>query len=367
MILGVEAINIRNGGGLNHLIKFLENSCKQNFYKKIIVFTNSNTTLKIRHIKGIKIVKKKIYDLPFPIYLIYHLLFFKKDLLLNKCDLVFVPGSIFFIKFPNVLMPQNMLAFEKNERNRFSGFKRLKFILIGFAQKISLQKTNGVIYLSNYAFQKINIYSKSIKNIIIPHGVVPQNDNVKKIKTFNKKNPLELLYVSPLYPYKHHENIILSVMELLEEGFNINYTIVGGGSKKSIKRLKKLISNQKIKYYGEVSPQVIPLYYKSCDVFIFGSTCENLPITVLEAMSFGLPIICSNHGVMPEIIYNKSIFLFDPLNKESIKNVIKKAYLNTDILNLEAKENRILSSKFNWEENILKTNNFLKETYFEAR
>ena len=32
-------------------------------------------------------------------------------------------------------------------------------------------------------------------------------------------------------------------------------------------------------------------HYKKCSVFLFASTCENLPFILLEAMSFGLPIL----------------------------------------------------------------------------
>jgi len=40
MILGVEAVNIRNGGGLKHLKQFLEFNSKVNYFKRIIVYTN---------------------------------------------------------------------------------------------------------------------------------------------------------------------------------------------------------------------------------------------------------------------------------------------------------------------------------------
>ena len=78
MIIGIEAVNIRNGGGLNHLQSFLNKNSKINFYKKIIIFTNSSTKAKLSHIENIEIVEKKAFNLPYFIYVLYQ--YFRKDL-----------------------------------------------------------------------------------------------------------------------------------------------------------------------------------------------------------------------------------------------------------------------------------------------
>jgi glycosyltransferase involved in cell wall biosynthesis len=50
---------------------------------------------------------------------------------------------------------------------------------------------------------------------------------------------------------------------------------------------------------------------RAADLFIFASSCENLPITLLEAMAAGLPVLSSNRGPMPEILGSDALF-FDP-------------------------------------------------------
>ena len=363
MILGIEAVNIRNGGGLNHLQSFLNENSKTNYYKKIIIFTNSSTKAKLSHIYNIEIVEKKAFNLPYFFYVFYQLFFLKKDLQRHNCDLVFVPGSIFLIDFPSILMPQNMLPFENEEIKRFPLNGRFKFFLIGLAQKYSLIKAKGVIYLSEYAFEKIKKHALFSKYTIIPHGITKSKVSPKENIEFNIKNPMKLLYVSPLYPYKHHEILVKAIHELVNEGLNINYKIVGGGSESNIKSLKSLITNSNIEFVGEVLPNDISKYLSESNVFIFASTCENLPITLLEAMSHGLPIICSNYGVMPEVLDNSSDFFFDPTNVISIKQAISKAYFQTDSLNLEAIKNKKLSEKYTWKHNVISTNNFFKQVY----
>lgn len=365
MILGIEAINIRSGGGLKHLISFLEECSKTNSFKKVIVFTNSQTKSEIAHINNIQVIAKKAFDLPYFLYVMYQFLIFKNDIKSFKCDLVFVPGTIFFIDFPNVLMPQNMLPFEKTELCRFGFLGRLKLSLIGVAQKLSLKKANGVIFLSEYASRIISTHSPSSKKIIIPHGIEGPKSNYKLNSEFTSKNPMKLLYVSPLYPYKHHEILVNAIDELIKEGLNIQFKIVGGGSDSAVNSLKSQIISSKIEYVGAVSPREISEYLSEANVFIFASTCENLPITMLEAMSHGLPILSSDYGVMPEILDNSSNFFFNPLSIDSIKGVITKAYFQPDSLNLEAKRNLELSKKYSWESNVTKTSEFLKMVYEE--
>jgi hypothetical protein len=43
LILGIEAVNIRSGGGLKHLKKFLKINSEKNYFKQIVVYTNSKT------------------------------------------------------------------------------------------------------------------------------------------------------------------------------------------------------------------------------------------------------------------------------------------------------------------------------------
>jgi glycosyltransferase involved in cell wall biosynthesis len=363
LILGIEAVNIRSGGGLKHLKKFLKINSEKNYFKQIVVYTNSKTKMELKNISGVKVISKKAFDLPYSLYIIYQMFFLKNSLIKDMCDIVFVPGSIFFTNFKSVLMPQNMLPYEKEELKRFLFFDRLKFYLIGFAQKYSLKNANGVIYLSKYAKNKIQIFSPFSKQTIIPHGINENSISVKLNNRFTKSNPMQLLYVSPLYPYKHHNLLVTALEELIDEGLFIDFQIIGGGSKSRIKSLEDSIKSPSIKYIGEVNSEDVSLYYRNSDVFIFASTCENLPITLLEAMSHGLPIICSNYGVMQEVLNYSSEFFFNPTEINSIKETISKAYNNIDMLNKEAKKNKLLSSKYNWNKCIDSTNKFLKHCY----
>ena len=56
---------------------------------------------------------------------------------------------------------------------------------------------------------------------------------------------------------------------------------------------------------------------KRAHLFVFASSCENMPNTLVEAMASGLPIACSDRGPMPEILRDGGTY-FDPENEVTI-------------------------------------------------
>jgi glycosyltransferase involved in cell wall biosynthesis len=62
--------------------------------------------------------------------------------------------------------------------------------------------------------------------------------------------------------------------------------------------------------------------YERADGFVFASSCENLPNTLLEAMAAGLPIACSDRGPMREVLCDGGLY-FDPDKEEEILGALR--------------------------------------------
>ena len=70
-------------------------------------------------------------------------------------------------------------------------------------------------------------------------------------------------------------------------------------------------------------------------------------ISLLEAMSTGIPIACSNKSSLPEIIKNNAMY-FDPENIDEITKAIIKI-INNDVLRKKiSRGSKIRSKYFNW-------------------
>ena len=114
----------------------------------------------------------------------------------------------------------------------------------------------------------------------------------------------------------------------------------------------------KIKILGKLEYEEIKKYFSYSSLFLFASTCENLPFIVLEAISYGMPVISSNKSPMKDMIYGDDIF-FDSYDYNSIKSTITKN-LDSEKLSKMSLENFNLSKKYLWSKNAEQTVNFLE-------
>lgn len=81
---------------------------------------------------------------------------------------------------------------------------------------------------------------------------------------------------------------------------------------------------------GEIPHEHVGHLLGGCDVYVFPSTCENCPTSLLEALAMGVPIACSRVGVMPEIAGEAALY-FDPDDVEDIARRLGELMTNPDL------------------------------------
>jgi glycosyltransferase involved in cell wall biosynthesis len=375
MIIGIDACNIRRGGGLTHLIQLLNesNPHKHGFFK-IVVWSNKNTLSLLPDFDWIEKKNHFYLEKNFIFSFYFQLWLFSNELINNSCDVVLVPGGTFLSKFrPFVTISQNMLPFELNEAFRYkSVLKKIKFILLRITQSYTFRNANGLIFLTQYAksiiSSKVNITKY---NEIIPHGInykftlTPRKQ--KPFSDFNFQNPFKLLYVSILSPYKHQSNLVKVVCELYNTGIPIQLILIGPSEEESLVEFKKTekkydCSKFCINYMGGIPYESLFNEYKSADGFVFASSCENLPIILIEAMSSGLPILCSKFGPMKEVLGENGEMYFNPLDLNNTKSQLEEFLLNQNLREKISNESFSRSLIFTWSEMANKTFSFLIKT-----
>ncbi len=107
-----------------------------------------------------------------------------------------------------------------------------------------------------------------------------------------------ILYVGRLVPKKGLEYLIEAMAEL-----EAPLTVVGEGSERD--KLEKLAAElgANVTFVGEVAPDEVDKYYRSAGIFVLPSVeGEGMPNVVLEAMSWGLPVVATNSGGLPTMI-----------------------------------------------------------------
>ena len=359
MVFGIDASNIREGGGLTHLKSILQFANPEQFGVSKIVIWSSQKTL--NQLPNLSFIEKKTHTLLNKSTIhafLFQYLKLKKHAKKEKCQVIFAPGGTFISSFrPFVTMSQNMLPFEWEEAKCYGWKMRLRLKILHYTQSRSFKNADGLIFLTNYANDYI---SKVIKlkndNVIIPHGVTPSFKKEPKLQKkagyYTNENPFELLYVSYITVYKHQWNVAEAVCQLNQEGLPIKVKFIGSvlDSFDKFQKVVEEYENSKmcIEYIPGLKHEELVFHYHISDAFIFASTCENMPIILIEAMSAGLPILSSSYGPMPEVLGSSGIY-FDPRDVKSIKDATKLLFENEQVREVIANDSFKKAIKYTWE------------------
>lgn len=154
----------------------------------------------------------------------------------------------------------------------------------------------------NYLKSRYNIHNVSTFYLGIP--------NHQTKNPINKDKTLKIVSCSFVTPVKRVPIIYESLLKFLET-YNINgiWYHIGDGPK--MEELRNLISNKPSKIIdvnlaGFVkNDEIYKIYQKqSFDYFITLSSSEGLPVSLMEAISYGIPCIATSVGGIPEIIFD---------------------------------------------------------------
>lgn len=372
MILGIDASSPGSGGGKRHLIELLKCFQFEKFgFSHVRIWGVEETLSQIPDSPNIEKLSHAYLNRGIFHRFVWQI-FLRDKTFKDQFDILFSPFGTYTGKIrPYVSMSQNMLIFQSSERKRFGlSLLRLKLKLLYYKQKKVFHNSQGIIFLSQFAKNQIGklINLKGIETEIIHHGVSNSFRSEPKeqyaITNYNFENPFKFLYVSTIWAYKHPWNVVEAITELRKKGFPIVIDIVGNIEEVSAaEKLGEAINkndkyNEFVFWHKEVSLVQVAEYYKKSDAFVFASTCENMPIILIEAMSSGLPIACSNYQPMPEFLKETGIY-FDPLSINSIVNALEKLLTNLDFRKCLARESYNLSEEFKWEKCAEETFSFL--------
>lgn len=344
--LGVDASNIRQGGGLTHLSQLLAAADPAaSGIGRVTVWASRAivATLPIR--PWLKVRSPSWIEARILLRGLGQQLWLNGELKRAGCDVLFSPGGTLPIlcSMPTVTMSQNMLPFEPNEARRFGRWSamRFKMWLLRKSQGRSFRHASGVIFLSKFAKESVAAFLKEITSLVavIPHGIESRffyRPRVQQeLHQHSMRQPFRLLYVSILMPYKHQVEVAFAVNQLRREGLPIEMLFIGadwGRYGRKFRKLLECLDPEQVyfRWLGDVPFDELDRHYREANAFVFASSCENLPNIIIEAMASGLPIASSNRGPMPEVLADAGIY-FDPENPESITTVLRQLIHNVEL------------------------------------
>ena len=235
----------------------------------------------------------------------------------------------------------------------YKGAPLINWLMYYPIEKLLSYHTDCLITINkeDYELALKKMKAKEIKNI---NGVGVDIEKTKKTKVDIKLKRKELgvpekafviLSVGELNKNKNHEIVIKALSEL--NNSKIHYIICGQGNLESY--LKELINKLGLEkqvhllgYRNDVAE-----IYKVSNIFIFPSKREGLPVSLMEAMSCGLPVICSNvRGNRDLVQSKKNGFLLYPNDINGFCKSIDKLIFDKQLIKSIGENNRNQMEKY---------------------
>ena len=375
--LAINLVYNPSGGSLAQIIKFFENINNYEFKSFVVYITPNNLKLvkrlKSKNIKirlskfaGINLITRTIWEqFCLPVYLI-----------IDKAQILFCPGNISPIISANKKAQWigTIGPFEKEFVRIYSNYSLWKRFVL-FINKVLMlysSKTSNHIFFESFYTRDmfINRYNINANKTSVLH--IGRDEYFTPSKSISSEqysiilSKKFILSVSHLYPYKNIETLIHAFKRL--RVIDNDLILVLAGSTDNIKyfnELKDLVNQYNLKdsifFLGNLNRDDLRQFYSNCHILIFTSPFENFAYTLVEAMSCGAPIICSNTTAMPETCQDAAIYfnpysvdeLFDRskpllLDQHKRKSLIVKSLSRADELetyeSINLKTNNILQS-----------------------
>lgn len=287
----------------------------------------------------------------------------------EKVNLVFIPthteGSILFSKVPiflrgiksYLLLPNRSQTIVHMHMSQGGSFFR-KLIFMGF---VKLRKQKIVIHLHGSDFEEF--MKKSKLHAFLTRLLFDKSDHIivlsdlwkKLLKDFTSNPNITTLYnPTPERNISHHGkgNIkvlflgylgerkgvydLLEVISRRKKYFineQITFVLAGNGE---INKVQKVIEKHQlqdvVEVPGWISGSEKETYYKEGHILILPSYNEQMPMSILEAMSYGYPILASNVAGIPEMVeHGVNGLLFNPGDLDVIEEYLKKLCGDEDL------------------------------------
>ncbi len=202
-------------------------------------------------------------------------------------------------------------------------------------QKEILKKLDLACFISKHGERYLETrFPNVIKKSVVSY--LGTEDNGISIKS--KDGVLRIVSCSNVVPEKR-VFLILDAIELLTN-LKVEWTHIGDGSDFDLLKSKVVdcCKNSRVTFLGRLSNVEVLNFYRSnpIDVFVNVSTTEGLPVSIMEAISFNIPVIATNVGGTSEIVnIHTGILLSSNPTREELCDALSKISL----LNLQPRNN----------------------------
>ena len=227
---------------------------------------------------------------------------------------------------------------------------------IKFGEKVAAKYADEIIVLS----EGVQNYFKDTygrKTVFIPNGV--NRPAIREPQLIKEKFRLDkddyILFLGRLVPEK-------GISYLIEAFKQINTDkklVIAGGSSDTdefLQDLKKIAKDDKrISFTGFVQGQLLEELYSNAYVYVLPSDLEGMPLSLLEAMSYGNCCVVSDIAECAEVVEDKAV-VFQKSNVEQLKEKLQDLCDHPEkVQSYKNSASNFICQKYNWDDVVDKT------------
>ena len=216
--------------------------------------------------------------------------------------------------------------------------------------KTIIKNANSVIALTEDMKRAMQaIYNRDIT--IVPNGI-DLKEYISELPVQNVEGAEKrILFVGRLHPVKGVQYLLGAMSIVHRELPEAKLILVGDGEERE--HLETLTDNlgirECVEFAGRVPHERVKDYMNQAEVFVLSSLSEGFPVTILEAMACGLPVVATRVGGVPDIIEDGTNgYLVDAMNQEQIAEALLKLLQNDQLRKEISNNNRKEAERYRW-------------------
>jgi colanic acid/amylovoran biosynthesis glycosyltransferase len=223
------------------------------------------------------------------------------------------------------------------------------------------------LHFISYALRDsaIKLGANPKKCIVIYRSIHIDKLNSSQIDNLSENHRLLILSVGRLVWEKGFLYALETMAILKNKGFDFQYQIAGSGNDQQMLNfhIKRLGIENEVSLLGELSRAEVKNKFQSAQIYFQPSLSEALSVSLIEASYYGLPIISSKIGGIPEVVRDEvSGFLSAPCNPEDYSQNLIKLIENKDLrYQMGRSGNIIVQNLFSRHEELGKWDNLYKQ------
>ncbi|MFN2501632.1 MAG: glycosyltransferase family 4 protein [Pyrinomonadaceae bacterium] len=189
----------------------------------------------------------------------------------------------------------------------------------------SLKRCTDFIAVSEASATRLRKHAPNAAITVIPNAIKTSSFSDRKQLRFKARGePVRVLFVGAMGKLKGERDLIEALAMVDCDSTALSVSLLGYGSDGIRDLCTRSGVGQLIDHLGPVPASEGIKYFERADIFVLPTYAEAMPISVIEAMAAGLPVITTKVGGIPELIeHGVDGFLVEPGDIKSIAATIE--------------------------------------------